>query len=80
MSSSLLFFVSCASGPITQVLLKQSNEKGPKVVGTIRSNEKGDFLKENLKAAKLASENLTWEIVEDNSIKEAFDKALKKTS
>jgi len=37
-------------------------------------------LKENLKAAKLASENLTWEIVEDNSIKEAFDKALKKTS
>ena len=43
MSSSITVFVSCASDRITQVLLKQSNEKGPKVVGTIRSNEKGDF-------------------------------------
>ena len=80
MSSSTTVFVSGASGFIAQTLVKQLIEKGYKVVGTVRSNEKGDFLKENLKAAKLASENLTWEIVKDNSIKEAFDKALKKTS
>ena len=73
MSSSITVFVSCASGPITQVLLKQSNEKGPKVVGTIRSNEKVTF-ERKLESCQISIKNLTWEIVEDNSIKELLIK------
>ena len=59
MSSSTTVFVSGASGFIAQTLVKQLIEKGYKVVGTVRSNEKGNSLKENLKAAKLQSENFT---------------------
>ncbi|CAX41646.1 D-lactaldehyde dehydrogenase, putative [Candida dubliniensis CD36] len=78
MSSSTTVFVSGASGFVAQTLVKQLIEKDYKVVGTVRSNEKGDSLKENLKAAKLASENFTYEIVKDISVKGAFDDALKK--
>ena len=35
-------------------------------------------MKENLKAAKLQSENFTYEIVKDIAVKGAFDDALKK--
>lgn len=40
MSSSTTVFVSGASGFIAQTLVKQLIEKGYKVVGTVRSNEK----------------------------------------
>ncbi|KAK6897274.1 putative NADPH-dependent methylglyoxal reductase GRP2 [Candida tropicalis] len=75
--SSTSVFVSGASGYIAQELVKQLIQKNYKVVGTVRSNEKGDSLKENLKAAGLQSENFSYEIVKDIAVEGAFDEALK---
>ncbi|RCK67802.1 putative NADPH-dependent methylglyoxal reductase GRP2 [Candida viswanathii] len=70
-------FVSGASGYIAQEIVKQLIQKGYKVVGTVRSNEKGDSLKSNLAAAGLSADNFSYEIVKDISVKGAFDDALK---
>ena len=43
MSSSITVFVSCASGPITQVLLKQSNEKALKLLVLLDPMKKATF-------------------------------------
>ena len=76
-TNSTTVFVSGASGYIAQEIIKQLIQKGYKVVGTVRSNDKGDSLKENLKAAGLQSENFSYEIVKDIAVKGAFDEALK---
>lgn len=66
-------FVSGATGFIAQHIVKQLIEKGYKVVGTVRSTEKGDRLKKNL-----GSDNFEYEIVKDIAEPNAFDEALKK--
>lgn len=64
-------FVSGATGYIAQHIVQQLISKGYKVVGTVRSSEKGEELKKNL-----SSDNFTYEIVADIGVKGAFDKAL----
>ncbi|EMG50750.1 GRP2 putative NADPH-dependent methylglyoxal reductase GRP2 [Candida maltosa Xu316] len=76
--TSTSVFVSGASGFIAQELVKQLIKKGYNVVGTVRSTEKGESLKSNLKDAGLASENFEFEIVKDIAVKGAFDEALEK--
>ncbi|EGV64994.1 Glycine-rich RNA-binding protein 2, mitochondrial [Yamadazyma tenuis] len=66
-------FVSGATGFIAQHVVQQLIQKGYKVVGTVRSTEKGDRLKANLK-----SDNFEYEIVKDIAEEHAFDEALKK--
>ena len=73
---STTVFVSGASGFIAQELIKQLIQRNYKVVGSVRSNEKGNIIKQNLKSIGLPSENFTFEIVKDISIIGAFDKAL----
>lgn len=66
-------FISGATGFIAQHTVKQLIAKGYKVVGTVRSTEKGDRLKKNL-----GSDNFEYEIVKDVAESDAFDEALKK--
>lgn len=66
-------FVSGATGFIAQHIVQQLIQKGYKVVGTVRSTEKGDRLKKNLD-----SPNFEYEIVKDIAAPHAFDEALKK--
>ena len=65
-------FVSGATGYIAQHVILQLIAKGYKVVGTVRSTEKGEDLKKKLK-----SDNFSYEIVKDIGVKGAFDEALK---
>ncbi|CAH2350419.1 putative NADPH-dependent methylglyoxal reductase Grp2p [[Candida] railenensis] len=65
-------FVSGATGYIAQHVILQLIAKGYKVVGTVRSTEKGEDLKKKLK-----SDNFTYEIVKDIGVEGAFDEALK---
>lgn len=66
-------FVSGATGFIAQHICKLLLEQGYKVVGTVRSAEKGDHL-----AKLLKSPSFTYEIVPDVEPVGAFDDALKK--
>ena len=65
-------FVSGATGFIAQHIIKQLIEKGYKVVGSVRSEAKGENIQKNF-----GSENFQYEIVEDLETLGAFDKALK---
>ncbi|CAH2350418.1 putative NADPH-dependent methylglyoxal reductase Grp2p [[Candida] railenensis] len=65
-------FVSGATGYIAQHVILQLIAKGYKVVGTVRSTEKGEDLKKKLK-----SDNFTYEIVKELGTVGAFDEALK---
>ena len=65
-------FVSGATGFIAQHVVKQLLEKGYNVVGSVRSESKGEKLKKNFGA------NFSYEIVEDLETVGAFDRALKK--
>ena len=65
-------FVSGATGFIAQHIVKQLLEKGYNVVGSVRSESKGEKLKKNFGA------NFSYEIVEDLETVGAFDRALKK--
>ncbi|EMG50733.1 GRP2 putative NADPH-dependent methylglyoxal reductase GRP2 [Candida maltosa Xu316] len=76
--TSTSVFVSGASGFIAQELVKQLIQKGYRVVGTVRSSEKGESLQKNLSAAGLPSDNFQYEIVKDIAVKGAFDNALEK--
>ncbi|RCK55064.1 putative NADPH-dependent methylglyoxal reductase GRP2 [Candida viswanathii] len=76
-TSTTSVFLSGAYGYIAQETVKQLIQKGYKVVGTVRSSEKGDSLKSNLATAGLSAENFSYEIVKDISVKGAFDDALK---
>ena len=62
-----------SSGFIAQHIVKLLAEKGYKVVGTVRSEAKGEKLKSNV-----GSDNFEYEIVPDIQTKHAFDDALKK--
>lgn len=64
-------FLSGATGYIAQHIAQDLVSHGYKVVGTVRSTEKGDRLKKNL------GSNFTYEIVKDIGVKGAFDEALK---
>ncbi|CAH2354477.1 putative NADPH-dependent methylglyoxal reductase Grp2p [[Candida] railenensis] len=65
-------FVSGATGFIAQHIVKQLLEKGYNVVGSVRSESKGEKVKKNF------GSNFSYEIVEDLETEGAFDKALKK--
>ncbi|CCE78779.1 Piso0_000808 [Millerozyma farinosa CBS 7064] len=66
-------FISGATGFIAQETVKQLVQKGYKVIGSVRSAERGDRLKKNL-----GSDNFTYEIVEDIQKEGSFDEVLKK--
>ncbi|CAH2353976.1 putative NADPH-dependent methylglyoxal reductase Grp2p [[Candida] railenensis] len=66
-------FVSGATGFIAQHVIKQLLEKGYSVVGSVRSESKGENLKKNF-----ATDKFSYEIVEDLETVGAFDTALKK--
>lgn len=66
-------FVTGATGFIAQHIIKELIRKGYKVVGTVRSDEKGQRLKKLLQ-----SHNFHYEIVPDIKQQGAFDDALKK--
>ncbi|CAH2354474.1 putative NADPH-dependent methylglyoxal reductase Grp2p [[Candida] railenensis] len=65
-------FVSGATGFIAQHIVKQLLEKGYNVVGSVRSESKGENLKKNF------GSNFSYEIVEDLETVGAFDRALKR--
>lgn len=67
-------FVSGATGFIAQHIVGQLLEQNYKVIGTARSQEKIDNLKEQFGN----NPNFTMEIVEDIAIPDAFDEAIKK--
>jgi NADPH-dependent methylglyoxal reductase len=71
--ASTTIFVSGATGYIAKHIIKLSLSKGYKVVGSVRSAEKGDALKKQVN-----SENFTYEIVSSLTNPGAFDEALKK--
>lgn len=66
-------FISGATGFIAQHIDKLLLEKGYKVVGTVRSEAKGEHL-----SKLLNSSNFTYEVVPDVEKAGAFDEALKK--
>ncbi|EDK39148.2 hypothetical protein PGUG_03246 [Meyerozyma guilliermondii ATCC 6260] len=68
---STTVFVSGANGFIAQHIIKQLLEKNYKVIGSVRSQQKGEDLIKNFK-----SSNLSYEIIESLSKEGAFDKAL----
>lgn len=71
--ASTSIFVSGATGYIAKHIIKLLISKGYKVVGSVRSTEKGDALKKQVN-----SDNFTYEIVTSLTNPEAFDEALKK--
>lgn len=66
-------FVSGATGYIAQHIIKQLLEKNYKVIGSVRSHEKG-----NLIGKLFNSNNFSYEVVEAIEKEHAFDNALKK--
>lgn len=64
-------FVSGATGYIAQNVCKVLLQQNYRVIGTVRSDSKGEHLKQLFN-----SENFDYEIVEDVGIEGAFDKAL----
>lgn len=64
--------LSGATGFIAQHCVQKFLDAGYKVIGTVRSTEKGDKLKANLK-----NDNFSYEIVKDISEKGAFDEVVK---
>ncbi|GEQ70298.1 hypothetical protein JCM33374_g3974 [Metschnikowia sp. JCM 33374] len=66
-------FVSGATGFIAQHIIKLLLSKSYKVVGTVRSAQKGDHLKK-----LFGSDGFTYEVVADVEPAGAFDEALKK--
>lgn len=74
---STTVFVSGATGFIAQHIVKQLLEDNYKVIGSVRSSEKGEHLKSLLANAGLKAENFSYEIVKDIAAKGAFDEALK---
>ena len=71
--ASTTIFISGATGYIAKHIIKILLSKGYKVVGSVRSTEKGDALKKQFN-----SENFTCEIVSSFTSPGAFDEALKK--
>lgn len=69
---STTVIVSGANGYIAQHIVSQLVNKGYKVVGTVRSTNKGEQLKKNLK-----SDNFSYEIVGAIEKEGAFDEVLK---
>lgn len=70
---SISVFVTGATGFIAQHVIKLLLSKGYKVVGTVRSAAKGDYLK-----TLYATDDFSYEIVTDFVSAGAFDKALEK--
>lgn len=71
MTASTSVFITGATGFIATHIVVQLLQKGYKVVGTVRSSDKGEELKKNLK-----SHNFQYEIVPDIVPENAFDEAL----
>ncbi|KTB10706.1 NADPH-dependent methylglyoxal reductase GRE2 [Nakaseomyces glabratus] len=67
-------FVSGASGFIAQHIIRQLLDQNYKVIGSVRSTEKGD----NLKNAIFKSANFNYEIVKDIADLNAFDPVFEK--
>ncbi|KAI5969432.1 hypothetical protein CANMA_001500 [Candida margitis] len=65
-----------ATGFIAQNIVKQLIQSNYKVIGSVRTAEKGQRLLNNLKEAELPAENFKFEVVEDVGADGAFDKAL----
>lgn len=70
---STTVIVSGANGYIAQHIVKQLIEKNYTVVGTVRTEEKGEQLKKNV-----ASDNFSYEVIGQIEKKGAFDELLKK--
>ncbi|EGW33854.1 uncharacterized protein SPAPADRAFT_70110 [Spathaspora passalidarum NRRL Y-27907] len=72
-TASVMVFVSGANGYIAQHVVKQLLAKGYTVVGSVRSESKGDELK-----LLIQNEKFSYEVIPTLSDKNAFDAALKK--
>ncbi|CAK7902485.1 putative NADPH-dependent methylglyoxal reductase Grp2p [[Candida] anglica] len=70
--SAITVFLSGATGFVAQHLIKQLLTKGYKVIGSVRSTEKGEALKKNLN-----SEDFEYVIISDIQTKGAFNDVLK---
>lgn len=71
-TSSTTVFVSGATGYIALHLVKDLLAKGYTVIGSVRSEEKGETIKKQLGSSKFS-----YEIVKDIGVEGAFDEALK---
>ncbi|CAK9438297.1 uncharacterized protein LODBEIA_P25210 [Lodderomyces beijingensis] len=70
-------FVSGATGFIASHLVKQLLKANYKVIGSVRSQEKGQSLKSKLDNINVATDKFSFVVVEDIAAKGAFDQALK---
>ncbi|KAG5421605.1 GRP2 [Candida metapsilosis] len=70
-------FVSGATGFIAQNIVKQLVQANYKVIGSVRTTEKGETLRNSIKEANLKTENFTYEVVKDIGAEGAFDAVLK---
>lgn len=78
MATTTTVFVTGATGFIAQHIVIELLKNGYKVIGTVRSESKGDSLISNLKQYNIPNqENFKYEIVADISKPDAFDNALK---
>lgn len=66
-------YVSGCTGFIAQQIVKDLIAKGYKVIGSVRSTDKGDQLSKDVN-----SDNFSYEIVKDIAEPQAFDESLKK--
>ncbi|CAD1809768.1 NAD dependent epimerase/dehydratase family protein [Candida parapsilosis] len=69
-------FVSGATGFIAQNIVKQLLQANYKVIGSVRSTEKGETLSNNIKGSQLPVGNFKYEVVKDIAADGAFDNAL----
>ena len=76
MSSETVVFVSGATGFIAQQIVKTVLEAGYQTIGSVRSEEKGKYLKSLIESAGLNSNLFNYVIVKDIGAKGAFNEAL----
>lgn len=77
MSSETVVFVSGATGFIAQQIVKTVLEAGYKTIGSVRSEEKGKYLKSLIESAGLNSNLFNYVIVKDIGAKGALTKLCK---
>lgn len=73
---STTIFVSGATGYIALHLVKQLLKANYRVIGSVRSEEKGQTLKSSLESINIPTKDFSFVVVKDIAAKGAFDKAL----